>query len=424
VQSCAIVGAGVVGICCGIALQEKGYKVTLYDPELPGSMTSSGNAGGFGFTDVMPMAAPGLLWKIPGWLFDPCGPLFIRPGNMPSLLPWLIRFQKVSTKKQVDRLSRALTSLLNESQIDTKSLITKTKLSHLFTEKGAITVYKSRQRFEADCLEWKVKADRGMEIVKLGSADIRDMEPDLENANYGWFTPQWCNTTDPYLLTQKLAEYFCRNEGEIVRAQVQGFNRSTDLGDSQTELHNKGSIESMDLNNGEKIVADEFVVAAGIWSKEICRQLGERVLMESERGYNTTLPNPGVKLERQVIFGEEKFVITNIRSGLRIGGAAEFSGLLAKPNYQRSERLVEIARRYLPALDDTGGEKWMGHRPSTPDSIPIIGPSEKFLNLNYAFGHGHYGLTMAATTGKLIASSISNEKCDVDLSPFSIRRFN
>ena len=154
-----------------------------------------------------------------------------------------------------------------------------------------------------------------------------------------------------------------------------------------------------------------------------CHQAGDRVLLESERGYNTTLPNPGVTLNRQVIFGEEKFVITNIGQGLRIGGAAEFAGLNTPPNFRRSERLVEVARRYLPELNDQNGTQWMGHRPTTPDSIPVIGTSPKVSNLHYAFGHGHYGLTMAPTTGKAIASLVLNEIPDVDLSPFGISRF-
>ena len=122
----------------------------------------------------------------------------------------------------------------------------------------------------------------------------------------------------------------------------------------------QGHVRALVLENGASVDTHQIVVAAGVWSKQICRQLGERVLLESERGYNTTLPDPGVKLEHQVIFGEEKFVITNINGGLRIGGAAEFAGLKTPPNYKRSEKLLEIARRYLPNLSDTDCEQWMG----------------------------------------------------------------
>ena len=419
-KECSVIGAGIVGICCGIALQDRGYQVTLYDSETPGSMTSRGNAGGFGFTDVMPMAAPGVLWKVPGWLFDPCGPLFIRPGHFPSLFSWLVYFQKVSSAHHVERLSGALSSLLEPSKRDSRELISRTGLQDLFTEKGALTVYKTRESFENDRLEWTVKAKRGVEVQELGPNDIRAMEPELQNARFGWYTPQWCNTTDPFEVARKQADYFVEQGGRIVSSHVRVVE-TLELAKCSSA---RGHVRALILDNGESVAVDQIVIAAGVWSKQICRQLGERVLLESERGYNTTLPNPGVTLEHQVIFGEEKFVITNIQDGLRIGGAAEFAGLKTPANYKRSEKLLQIARRYLPSLNDAGCEQWMGHRPSTPDSIPVIGKSLKFDNIHYAFGHGHYGLTMAATTGKLVAQSMLGEKPDVDLEPFSISRFS
>ena len=415
----AVIGAGIIGICCGIALQSRGNKVTLYDSARPGSMTSRGNAGGFGFTDVMPMAAPGVLWKVPGWLFDPCGPLFIRPGHFPSLIPWLLYFQKVSSSYHVDRLSLALSSLLEPSKIDSRKMLGLVGLEEIYTEKGALTVYKTRQSFESDRLEWSVKTQRGVEAQELGPDDIRAMEPELQNACYGWYTPQWCNTTDPFRVAREQAQYFTEKGGRIVSENVSEIETSV----AKRGFVSDGRARSLILESGKTVNIDQIVVAAGVWSKQFCKQLGERVLMESERGYNTTLPHPGVELEHQVIFGEEKFVITNIQGGLRIGGAAEFAGLKTPPNYKRSQKLLEIAQRYLPQLSDVGCEQWMGHRPSTPDSIPVIGKSQKFDNVHYAFGHGHYGLTMAATTGKLIAQSVLGEQPDVDLEPFSISRF-
>ncbi len=167
-----------------------------------------------------------------------------------------------------------------------------------------------------------------------------------------------------------------------------------------------------------------MVISAGAWSKSLCHQLGENVLLESERGYNSTIPDPNIFLDKQIIFGEEKFVVSNIGNGLRIGGAAEFAGLDAPPNFQRSERLVEIARTYLPGLDTQNSQNWMGHRPSTPDSLPVIGTSARYPTVYYAFGHGHLGLTMAATTAKLLGQIISAEKPVFDPAPFHISRFD
>jgi D-amino-acid dehydrogenase len=154
------------------------------------------------------------------------------------------------------------------------------------------------------------------------------------------------------------------------------------------------------------------------------KSLGDHVLLESERGYNTTLPRPGLALEREVIFAERKFVVTPLSIGLRIGAAAEFGGLNAQPNYKRAEALVRLASRYLPALQSEGGTAWAGHRPATPDSLPVIGVSPRHNQVFYAFGHGHLGLTQAATTGKLVSDLVAGRRPPLDMEPYAISRFN
>ena len=148
------------------------------------------------------------------------------------------------------------------------------------------------------------------------------------------------------------------------------------------------------------------------------------MLLESERGYNTTLPDPGIQLRAEVIFAERKFVATPLAPGLRIGGAAEFAGLEAPPNYARCDALLSLAARYLPGLRADGGTQWMGHRPTTPDSLPVIGRSPRRRDVFYAFGHGHTGLTLGPTTGRLIAGLVAGRPSPLDLAPFAIERFS
>ena len=139
--------------------------------------------------------------------------------------------------------------------------------------------------------------------------------------------------------------------------------------------------------------------------------------------HNTTLPASATRLRREVIFAERKFVATPLAIGLRIGGAAEFAGLEAPPNYRRSDALLQLARRYLPGLDESGAQKWMGHRPATPDSLPVIGASGTSPRVFYAFGHGHLGLTQSVTTGELIGELLAGVTSSVDLAPYAITRF-
>lgn len=407
--SVLVIGAGIVGIACGIHLIERGAEVTLVDPEPPGSLTSSGNAGGLASTEVMPIGAPGVIKRIPGWLLDPLGPLSLRWRHLPSMLPWLMHFHRASVRQEVERISKGLSSLLGRSMRDTHELVHRARLQNLITERGAITVYENEKSRQLDALEWQIKRERGIIVEALDAASIKQMEPALHNVSCGYFTPQWCNTTSPIRLAESLASFLHSMGAKFVRGRVDAFQEDDPLRPVVLDC----SVSSW----------DKVIVAAGVWSAELCRLLNESVLLESERGYNTTLSDPGINLNRQIIFGDRKFVATEIEEGLRIGGAAEFAGIHAPPDYRRSERLLEIAKTYLPDLNISDGKSWMGHRPSTPDSLPVISKSIRHPELYYAFGHGHIGLTTAATTGHLIAQLAMGEKPDIDLSPYSIGRF-
>jgi D-amino-acid dehydrogenase len=179
----------------------------------------------------------------------------------------------------------------------------------------------------------------------------------------------------------------------------------------------------MHLVSGAELSVDMVVIAAGAWSGILARQLGDRVLLESERGYNATISQPGIEVGRQLIFAERKFVATSLTCGLRIGGAAEFGGLGADPDYRRSVALLNLARRYLPDLQTDSATLWSGHRPTTPDSLPVIGLSRHHPRVLYAFGHGHLGLTQAATTGRLISELVGRQHPSIDPAAFSIGRF-
>jgi D-amino-acid dehydrogenase len=327
-------------------------------------------------------------------------------------LPWLWRFHRQSSFDNMTANAKALRELLSICMDDTRALLAQNGLSQVLTENGALTVFPSAASFDNNELEWRVKKENGVEAIRVDKLAIHDLEPNLSNVHSGWFTPAWCNVTDPLLLATSLADRFLSSGGTIRREKVVKLDRG------------ENRIRSLLTANATEYQARQYVIAAGVWSKPLCHQLGEKVLIESERGYNTTLPDPGVEIGREIIFGEEKFVASTIGSKLRIGGAAEFAGVSTPPNYRRSDRLLAIAHRYLPGLNSQGRENWMGHRPSTPDSLPVICASSKVNNVMYAFGHGHLGLTMAATTANLIGKLCDAESPAIDLRPCHIDRFN
>ena len=147
--------------------------------------------------------------------------------------------------------------------------------------------------------------------------------------------------------------------------------------------------------------------------------------LEAERGYHIVLPNSGVKLSRSLTYARTPGAATPMEMGLRLAGTDEFAGLDAEPNYARSDNLWKIFKRILPGLNppDAATTRWMGRRPGTPDSLPVIGRSPNAPNVWYGFGHGHMGLTWGPTTGRLLSEIMAGKPSNIDLAPFRAGRF-
>jgi D-amino-acid dehydrogenase len=407
-----VIGAGVVGLAVAYHLVEQGAVVTVIDKDPEGDKASFGNAGGIAVTEVVPASTPGIIWRAPRFLLDPLGPLAIRPSHALNLLPWLWRFVRAGAPEEVARVSAALSALNRRVYDDLLPMLRRTGLAGELHQKGALTVYETEAGFRHDADEWSLKRAHGVATDVIDGDGARHLEPALgSNIRRAVFTPQWSHVNDPKRLVDGLRRWLQSAGVTIMSGSVEEIVPSGQDGPSAR------------LRDGRKVQADAVVVAAGVWSGLIAKTLGDPALLESERGYNATLPNPGIALEREIIFAEKKFVATPLSCGLRVGGAAEFGGLDAAANYRRSETLLSLASRYLPGLRTSGAMNWAGHRPATPDSLPVIGPSVAHPNVFYAFGHGHLGLTQAATTGRLVADLISNRPSSIDLSPYAISRF-
>jgi D-amino-acid dehydrogenase len=410
----AVVGAGIVGLAVAYHLLKDGAQVTLIDRDPEGDNASLGSAGGIAVTEVVPASAPGSLWRVFGWMLDPLGPLAVRPTHAPKLIPWLSRFAQAGTQREVDRISKALAAINSRVYEDLLPMLSETGLAGELNRHGSLSLYESDAGYRRDAAEWACKRSHGVEIQELTGAQARHMEPALgPRVQRAVFTPQWSHVNDPKRLVQGLREWLAGRGVAIHRGEVSDIVSSP-----------SASPLTIALRGGELMTADKTVIAAGAWSGILAQRLGNRVLLESERGYNATLPDSGIVLRRQLIFAERKFVATPLSCGLRIGGAAEFGGLKAAPNFKRSQTLVELAHLYLPALRTEGGTNWAGHRPTTPDSLPVIGRAPHRENVFYAFGHGHLGLTQAATTGRLVSELVFARPSSIDMTPFGIDRFS
>jgi D-amino-acid dehydrogenase len=402
-----VIGAGIVGLSAAYHLRADGHKVTLVDREPDGDRASSGNAGGIGVSEIVPASVPGLVWRVPGWLFDPLGPLSLRWRHFPAMVPWLRRFLRSGSSAEVERITTALAALAHRCFDDLVPLLATLGLSSEMHRVGALTVYETSAGFLRERPEWNLKRRHGIVAEELTGDQAREREPALGPlVRHAISTPQWAHVSDPAVITRRLLQW------------LQAHGVAMRRGEALRVVGRR-----LQLTDGGELPFDMIVVAAGAWSGRLARSLGDRVLLESERGYNTTLPSPGVQLQAEVIFGERKFVATPLAMGLRIGGAAEFAGLEAPPNYARCDAMLALATRYLPGLRAKGGTRWMGHRPTTPDSLPVIGRSPRRRDVLYAFGHGHTGLTFGPTTGRLIAELAAGRSPSLDLMPFAIERF-
>ena len=405
-----VIGAGVVGLSAALALQARGLSVTVIDREGPAAGASAGNAGAFAFTDILPLASPGLMKKAPKWLLDPLGPLSIPPVYALQIAPWMFRFWRACAASRVGASTAAQTALMDLSKGQLEPFLAATGTTAMLRKKGNLQVYESDAEFRDSLPGWQARADHGIEFQHLNPEEMAALQPGLSpRFTRGTFTPGWYSIADPKLYTLALADRFRANGGRLEIAEV------------TTLRPVEGGVEVQ--AQGQTFTADQVVLAAGAFSHRIARTLGEKIPLETERGYNTTLPSTAFDLRTQLTFGGHGFVVSPLSTGVRVGGAVELGGLDLPPNYKRSEAMLKKAQAFLPGLNPTGGVQWMGFRPSLPDSLPAIGKARATNRVTYAFGHGHLGLTQSAGTARLVADLVTGQTPAIDLSPFSPQRF-
>lgn len=411
VYDVAVVGAGIIGTSIAERLQHEGKKVVLIDRKGPGEGCSKGNAGHFATDIILPLANLSNLMSVPRMMLDPLGPLTISWSYFPKLLPWLMRYGWAAMPHNTKRSIEAI-KLLNRPSIERfEVLLQRTGLTELMSKKGALTVYKSEKAADKNLKHAEFVRQHGVNVEQLLGDEVREMEPALDSSVYGaLYYPDTAHTIDPYRLVTSLADCFTQKGGQFCKEDVYGI----DLTDS----------DCVKLKtNGEDIKAKEIVIACGAWSKTLAAQVGHKVPLETERGYYLMLPEPGVELNRPVVSFERSFVLTPMAEGLRLAGTVELAGLDAPENHKRSEILFRHATELLPNVQKGTPSRWMGHRPSTPDSLPVIGRSPKHHRVLFAFGHQHLGLTQAAVTADLIYEAVFNQPHKVDITPFRVERF-
>lgn len=406
-----VIGAGVVGVSAAIAARARGLSVLLVDRDGPAAGASAGNAGAFAFSDILPLASPRILRKAPGWLVDPLGPLAIPPAYALKIAPWMFHFWRACSPERVRRSTAAQAALMDLSKAELDAFLARTGTAPMLRRDGNLEVYEGEAQFRASLPGWRAKQEHGVAFEHLDAAGMAAIQPGLApRFTHGTFTPGWYSVADPKLYTLALAEHFRSAGGAVERAEVAALRPV------------EGGVEI--AAPGRLIRASRVVVAAGAFSHRIARTIGDTVPLETERGYNTTLPADAFDLRTQITFGGHGFVVTRLSTGIRVGGAVELGGLDRPPDFRRSAAMLRKAQAFLPGLKPGGGVPWMGFRPSLPDSLPAIGRARATPRVVYAFGHGHLGLTQSAGTARLVADLLVGAPPAIAVGAFSAQRFS
>lgn len=396
-QNIAIVGAGIIGVSCALELLEAGHQVTLYDRSLPGrSGPSKGNAAHVASSEIIPLASPGIALKAMKMLTDPRAPLKVPASQWLRLAPWLLRFLGNASQSSFERNIAAAAAFNATIETDIERLFRLADISHLLQQDGALYLFETEASLHNSKAMFAIRSQHGHNSEAISAEQIAELEPALsKHFAGGYLLPQWLTVSDPYKVVTGLAEAVTSKGGKLIIDQVESVLPET--GQSKARVIHR---------NGQQSLFDKVIVSAGAWSNQVLNAGGNKQPLEAERGYNITYQNPGFSLRRALLFADRGIVATQLDHGMRIGGWAELGGLHRPANPEYFKTLDQIARELFPGIQTEDNYPWMGHRPSTPDSQPVVRKADNSRHIIYAFGHGHLGLTQSATTARKVAALI------------------
>ncbi|HUF87409.1 MAG TPA: FAD-binding oxidoreductase [Thermohalobaculum sp.] len=410
-----VVGAGITGVAAAEWLRRDGHRVTLIDRVRPGdpAQTSYGNAGILACAGVVPVSVPGLIRKVPAMLLDPDSPLYLRWAYLPRLMPWLARFLWNGRRARVEEIARVLASLTGDS-VEQHLALARGTPAERYVQRGYYTmIYPDRKAFERDAFGFALRRSNGFDWEEWDRARLSDYDPELSSrytfcaalTDHGF-------VTQPGAYVAALAEHFERAGGHFLQGAVTGIAQEA------------GGRAAVTLMGGARREADRVVLAAGVWSAPLARALGHNPMMESERGYHLVLKHPSHRPPGPHMIADARTAVSPMEEGLRFAGTVDFGGIDGPPLRAPVAGIRKRVAQVYPNLRWQGETTWMGHRPSTVDSLPLVGPAPKAPAVCFAFGGQHLGLTMGPRLGRICADLIAGRKPNVDIAPLRPDRFD
>jgi D-amino-acid dehydrogenase len=414
-----VIGAGIVGASSAVELLRDGHDVVIVEPETPGGRqaASYGNSGWLSPASVVPMSMPGLWKKVPGFIADPAGPLAIRWRHLPALAPWLARFVAAgSTVAKVERTAAILSCLLHDCAARHAALAEEIGRPDLIVRKGLIYAYADRAAFLQEALAWRLRTQNGVAFSELSADELAVLEPDLSpRYAFAALVENGGHCIDPGGYVGAITAHAVARGARLSTSRATGFDVAG------------GRLRAV-ITETAALPCDKAVIAAGIHSKSLAAAVGDHLPLQSERGYHVVIPADIARGAMPVMPADGKMGNNPTLAGLRIAGQVELASPDAAPDWNRADILLGHAKRAYGALattfDESRIDRWMGHRPSVSDGIPVIGKAKRCADVIHAFGHGHVGLASGPATARIVADLISDKVPHIDVAPLSAARFS
>ena len=405
-----IVGAGIQGISNALFLQKKGFKVTIFDRDEPGSRAASyGNAGHFSPYASLSLNRTDVLADVPAMLLSSTGPLALKWNYVPKMIPWFIKFILNTSKNKMMHTAKNMHQILDLALPAYDELFDEINLEGLVENKGILYIWNNKDLKSRE-LEINVRNELGVKQQLVNKSEIHDLEPHIKPFYHaGVYYPYARHARNPKKILLKFFKLFLEKGGKFEKTNINDIQFNSE--------------KPIIVSGDKRYNFDKIVIACGAFSKKLTDNLGERIPLDTERGYHVHFKNCDHLLNRPVIFSNRGFGITPMEQGLRVVGTVEFGGLDNPLSKSRVKNLINNAKYMLGDLPKHEDE-WLGFRPTLPDFLPVMGPSKNHKNVFYCFGHHHLGWTLGPISGKIVSGMIAEENTNLNLDPYSSIRFN
>lgn len=417
-----VLGAGVIGVTSAYYLAREGFEVEVVERrEGPGLETSFANGGQISANHCEPWAAPGVLWQGIKWLGRVDAPLLYRLRLDPVLWAWTIRFLANSTEQRFWGNVANILRLALFSRSAFKELRSEINIEYDLLQLGILNIYRNQKDFDEALSHARIVRELGCERQILNRKKCIELEPALQNSTDNLVGGTWCphdESGDAYKFTREI-EKKCVKMGVTFRYGINVNGLNTDMWKVKSVISEVGG-------STKEIKGDVFVVALGSHTPLLARDMGIKLPIYPVKGYSLTMPITNSLAAPNVSITDDahKMVFSRLGSRLRAAGTAEFNGYDNHIEKRRAQMTLDVATSIFPgACDETKAEFWTGLRPATPDGVPIIGRGRQ-ENLLLNTGHGTLGWTMAAGSGRIIASLARGLHPEIDISNIGWERFS